>query len=89
MKFLQSFPVILAVFSFAANLVSSKLVYEYETKYVTVEIVTIVSGEKTTSHTQQNRLKQPVMAPCITTTTTSYMIPSSKPSSPESNATGK
>ena len=44
MKFLQSFPVILAVFSFAANLVSSKLVYEYETKYVTVEIVTIVSG---------------------------------------------
>lgn len=77
MKFLQSFPVILAVFSFAANLVSSKLVYEYETKYVTVEIVTIVSGE-TTYTTERLKTNGP------TSTTTTIVIPSSKPSSPES-----
>ncbi|KAF6063029.1 Cysteine-rich secretory family protein [Candida albicans] len=77
MKFLQSFPVILAVFSFAANLVSSKLVYEYETKYVTVEIVTIVSGE-TTYTTERLETNGP------TSTTTTIVIPSSKPSSPES-----
>ncbi|CAX44950.1 conserved hypothetical protein [Candida dubliniensis CD36] len=81
MKFFQSIPAIIAVFSFAATVVNAKLVYEYETKYVTVEIVTIVSGGSTYT---TERLKTDSITNDSTKTTTTVVIPSSKPTSPES-----